>query len=262
MILKKLRTVACSVLRRRTVAATTAPGGLPAFLRKWKSAAEQRGLLKSAEVDSDGGGDSNKASKGNGNSNGIVIGKLRPPGRGSNQNPSGPKAAVDEHRQITAESDAEDSTDEWIDHSRQQRIDILVEWLTGSIGMAEVFLIDARGYSLLPEPAEGDGRAAESGFLNTAALQDLGLRLGGVLDLASRRLQHADEGHVGEEHRVARLSLPDDRILAVAKVAAPASQADGLVLGWLEAVRSPVPVSWVESACEYVGEVLALDHSS
>ena len=228
-------------------------------LAEMKSAAEQRGLLKGA------GSGSCSESKGNGK--GIVVGKLLPPNRRADSADSLPsseqKVEVAEHSGTAqTEQGAGRHSSEWIDQSRQQRMEILLDWLISSIGMQEVFLIDARGYSLFPDTSTDGDKAAGSSATSAAALQDLGLRLGGVLDLASRRLEKSGGGGGANENRVARLSMPGGQNLAVAKLVAPASQADAAVLGWLEAAGSPIPVTWVESACEYVGEVLALDHSS
>jgi hypothetical protein len=153
------------------------------------------------------------------------------------------------------------------DASRRERLAVLVDWLTNSIGMSEVFLIDSRGYSLIPEDSESSNADAATHSEQTgtaAALHDLGLRLGGVLELAGRRLSGESSGDGLESSaagRVARLTLDGDRCLAVAKIGMNRA-AERPLLGWIEPLRTPLSDSWVESACEYTTQVLARDFTS
>ena len=144
------------------------------------------------------------------------------------------------------------------DAPRCQRLVVLLDWLTNSIGMSEVFLIDSCGYSLLAEKADPSTGDAAS------ALHDLGLRMGGILDLAGRRLMKgasANESDSGGPGRVARLTLDENRCLAVAKVAMTHGAGRPL-LGWVEVPGQALADSWVETACDYTAEVLAHDFMS
>ncbi len=126
----------------------------------------------------------------------------------------------------------------------------LAGWLR-TVGMTEFFLIDERGYSLLPEA--GDDGAAAAEVQPAAVLLDLGLRLGEVLEIAGRRLAtNPSRGPAGS--RVARLALEDGRCLAVARVSG--AGAEHPLLGWVEMAHAPLADDSVASACGRVAEVL------
>ena len=262
-------------------------------LAEMKNAAQQRGLLKTSDVPERGTASQSEI---------LALADANPTepagGISDSQADGGEEAAAAAEetaesseaaeKPVAAESDSEAGTSspkQIEDASRLERLAVLADWLTDSIGMSEVFLIDSCGYSLLPEkPGKTNGEATARGRRVGAvgALHDLGLRLGAVLDLAGRRLarecsdasndtdsdtetdnddEKDDETELRSAAGVARLTLDEGRGLAVARVAMTES-AERPLLGWVEPLRKPLADSWVESACDYTAKVLAHDFMS
>ena len=243
-------------------------------LAEMKNAAQQRGLLKSSgDLDdpsaselADTGECSTKPERSsceNSPAAAIANGKI-PTRREEPAKSEALQSAVDEE---TGGDTAKPHPKQVDDTSRRERLEVLADWLTNSIGMNEVFLIDSCGYSLLPEKIEktnGGGAEIPEQAGAAGTLHDLGLRLGGVLELAGRRLvgeSSCNGTERGDAGRVARLTIDNGRCLAVAKIAMT-QDTERPLLGWVEPLRSPLADSWVETACDYTAKVLAHDFMS
>ncbi len=110
--------------------------------------------------------------------------------------------------------------------STSDRLVAVANWLGREGDISGLFLLDERGYSLLPE---SDGSVGDD-----VTLHDLGLRLAAVLDLVPQRLELAAEAFQ-KEAPIARMSLDGGRSLAVMRVAP-----EGALLAWIEGSSMPL----------------------
>lgn len=121
-----------------------------------------------------------------------------------------------------------------VNASTSDRLLGLANWLTREGDISGLFLLDERGYSLLPE---SDGSVGDD-----VTLHDLGLRLAAVLDLVPQRLELAAEDFQ-KEAPVARMSLDGGRSLAVMRIVA-----QGALLAWIESSSMPLAASLAKLA--------------
>jgi len=115
-----------------------------------------------------------------------------------------------------------------------ERLQAVANWLRREGDISGLFLLDEKGYSLLPE---SDGSVGDD-----VVLHDLGLRLAAVLDLVPERLERSPETFQ-QEAPIARMSLDGSRSLAIMRVAP-----DGALLAWIEASTMPLAASLAKLA--------------
>jgi len=120
------------------------------------------------------------------------------------------------------------------DAPASDRLTNVANWLTREGDISGLFLLDEKGYSLLPE---GEGSVGDD-----VALHDLGLRLAAVLDLVPQRLERS-VGLFQSEAPIARVTLDGGRSLAVMRVAP-----EGALLAWIEVSSMPLSASLAKLA--------------
>lgn len=120
------------------------------------------------------------------------------------------------------------------ERSMSDRLVAVANWLMREGDISGLFLLDERGYSLLPK--------SEGSVGDDVILHDLGLRLVAVLDLVPQRLELAVEDFQ-KEAPIARLMLDGSRSLAVMRIAP-----QGALLAWIEASSMPLAAPLAQAA--------------
>lgn len=118
--------------------------------------------------------------------------------------------------------------------STSDRLVAVANWLGREGDVSGLFLLDERGYSLLPE--------SEGSVGDDVILHDLGMRLSAVLDLVPRRLELAAVTFQ-KEAPIARMTLDGGRSLAIMRLAP-----HGALLAWIEGSSMPLAAPLAQMA--------------